>query len=121
MTAIFYRFSDASSFRRLCNTDISSFFYFVRFIYISLREEPNLTCKAAGKSVFASIIGLSFLFIVSTPPVDNFGKLPAPGAQAVLVARRYMAATRGSAKLTGQQHEILMPDGYTVLLSFLSD
>ncbi len=61
------------------------------------------------------------MFIVSTPPVDNFGKLAAPGAQTVLVARRDMAATGGSAKLTGQQHEILMPDGHRVLLHFLSD
>ncbi len=67
-----------------------------------------------------SLTGLSFLFIVSTPPVDNFGKLPAPGAQAVLVARRDMAAT-GSAKFTGQQQEILMPDDHTVYFIFFSD
>jgi hypothetical protein len=60
------------------------------------------------------------LFIVSPPPVDNFGKLPAPGAQTVLVARRDMAAT-GSDKFTGQQQEILMPDDHTVYFIFFSD
>jgi hypothetical protein len=68
------------------------------FYSVSLREEPTQfclnPCKAAGKSIFASLTGLSFLFFVSTPPVDNFGKLPAPGAQTVLVARRDMAAKR---------------------------